>query len=167
MSYSLPLYVALFLALWSAFIGGVFSSFSEFVMRGLLRTSSGGGMESMQHINRVVVPTPFVFGILAMAPLSMGFAYFAFQSTTGLAQALLIGASAAYMPSVFFMTLFGNVPMNRRLDRMSATSREGLAYWREYGSSWTRLNHIRTLGCLATAALYLAASVALIQSGQV
>ena len=41
MTYEWTLYFCLFLALWSAVIGGVFSAFSEFVMSGLLRNHAG------------------------------------------------------------------------------------------------------------------------------
>ncbi|MEL6956662.1 MAG: hypothetical protein AAFO88_08470, partial [Pseudomonadota bacterium] len=71
MTYDWTLYLSLFLALWSAIVGGVFSAFSEFIMRGLLRAEPAGGIEAMQHINRTVLRTPFVAGILAIAPLSI------------------------------------------------------------------------------------------------
>ena len=51
MTYEWPLYFCLFLALWSAVVGGVFSAFSEFIMSGLLRADPAGGMDAMQQIN--------------------------------------------------------------------------------------------------------------------
>ena len=62
MTHDWTLYLSLFLAIWSAVIGGVFSAFSEFIMRGLLRGEPAGGIEAMQHINRTVLRSQFVAG---------------------------------------------------------------------------------------------------------
>lgn len=167
MAYEWTLYLCLFLALWSAVIGGVFSAFSEFIMSGLLRTAPAGGIESMQHINRTVIKTQFVAGILAIAPLSVLFAVYSLWAFEGAARVTLILAPIVYLPSVFLMTMFGNVPMNKKLERLDHTSPEAEAYWSEYGRVWTRLNHVRSLGSILTAGLYLIAALMLIVSGQV
>jgi uncharacterized membrane protein len=167
MTYDWLLLACLFLALWSAVIGGVFSAFSEFVMSGLLRAAPASGIEAMQHINRTVLRTQFVVGIIAIAPLSLVLAVHASMTVEGTARTLLVLASALYVPSVFLMTVFGNVPMNNRLDRLDHRSAEAHAYWAVYGRHWTRLNHVRTIGSVLTAALYLAAGTVLVASGQV
>lgn len=167
MTYDWILYAALFLALWSAVIGGVFSAFSEFIMKALMRAAPAGGIEAMQQINRTVIATQFVAGILLIAPLSVVFAIYALRTFEGLALVPIVLAPAVYLPSVFLMTLFGNVPMNRRLDRLDPHSPEAADYWRHYGRDWTLLNHFRAIGSVATSLLYLLASLALIASGQV
>jgi uncharacterized membrane protein len=167
MTYEWTLYFCLFLALWSAVIGGVFSAFSEFVMSGLLRTAPAGGIEAMQHINRTVIKTQFVAGILFIAPLSVFFAVYSATAFEGFALVSILLAPIVYLPTVFFMTIFGNVPMNNRLERLDHTTGEAKAYWVKYGRDWTRLNHIRTLGSVGTAGLYIIAAVALITTGQV
>ena len=167
MAYEWTLYFCLFLALWSAVIGGVFSAFSEFIMSGLLRTAPASGIESMQHINRTVIKTQFVAGILTIAPLSVLFAVYSLWAFEGTARVMLILAPIVYLPSVFLMTIFGNVPMNKKLERLSHTSPGAKAYWSDYGRVWTRLNHVRSLGSILTAGLYLIASVMLIANGQV
>lgn len=166
MSFEWILYLCLFLALWSAVIGGVFSAFSEFVMSGLLRAEPAGGIEAMQQINRTVITTQFVAGIILIAPLSIGFAIYAWLHLDGGAQIAVIAAPVIYLPSVFLMTMLGNVPMNNKLDGMDYKAPASEAYWRRYGRVWTRLNHFRTIGSVVTAGLYLAAAVALISSGQ-
>jgi uncharacterized membrane protein len=167
MTYEWSLYFCLFLALWSAVIGGVFSAFSEFVMSGLLRTAPAGGIAAMQHINRTVIKTQFVAGILSIAPLSVLFATYSWTNFDGAALVVLILAPVVYLPTVFFMTIFGNVPMNNKLARLEHTSVEAEAYWKEYGRNWTRLNHVRTIGSVLTAGLYIIAAISLITSGQV
>jgi uncharacterized membrane protein len=167
MTYELTLYFCLFLALWSAVIGGVFSAFSEFVMSGLLRAAPAGGIEAMQHINRTVLKTQFVAGIFLIAVFSVGFAVFAVSNFTGYARVNLILAPLIYLPTVFLMTIFGNVPMNNKLARLDHNSSEAKAYWIEYGRVWTRLNHFRSAGCVVTAVFYTIAAIQLIMSGQV
>ena len=64
------------------------------------------------------------------------------------------------------MTVIGNVPMNNKLERLDHASGEANAYWLVYGRVWTRLNHVRTLGSVATSVIYLVAAVQLITNGQ-
>ena len=90
MTYEWTLYFCLFLALWSAVIGGVFSAFSEFVMSGLLRTAPAGGIEAMQNINRTVIKTQFVAGILSIALFSVLFALYSTTIFKGAALVTLI-----------------------------------------------------------------------------
>lgn len=162
MTHDWILYFCLFLALWSAVIGGVFSAFSEFIMRGLLRTEPAGGIEAMQHINRTVLRTQFVAGILVIAPASIALAAYAMYAIDGAAKMAVIAAPVVYIPSVFLMTMFGNVPMNNRLERLDYRSMEAATYWRTYGRDWTRLNHVRAVGSVLTAGLYLAAAISLV-----
>lgn len=166
MTHEWLLYACFFLALWSAVTGGVFSAFSEFIMAGLLRAEPKAGIQAMQQINKTVIRTQFVAGILLIPVLSILFAVYAFSAIEGPALAALILAPAVFVPSVFLMTLFGNVPMNNRLDSLDPASPEAAAYWQVYGRNWTRLNHYRAIGSVLTAMVYMAASVLLITSGQ-
>ena len=161
------LYFSLFLALWSAVIGGVFSAFSEFIMSALLRAEPAGGIEAMQQINRTVIKTQFVAGILLIPVLSIPLAIYSSGNVEGAARTALILAPIVYVPSVFLMTIFGNVPMNNKLERLDPAASGAEAYWLYYGRVWTRLNHVRSIGSIATAVIYVVAGVQLIISGQV
>jgi uncharacterized membrane protein len=167
MTYEWPLYFCLFLAIWSAVIGGVFSAFSEFVMSALLKTESAGAIEAMQHINRDVIKTQFVAGIISIAIFSLLFTLYGIFVFEGAALGALILAAAIYLPSVFLMTMLGNVPMNNRLESLNHKSEEAHAYWREYGEKWTRFNHLRSVGSVLTAGLYVVTAITMITSGQV
>lgn len=167
MTYDWPLYFCLFLALWSAVVGGVFSAFSEFIMSALRKAKPSSGIEAMQHINRDVIRTQFVAGIVMIALFSVLFAAYGLAVFAGAALAAIILAPLVYLPSVLAMTVFGNVPMNNRLDALDHTSAGARAYWAEYGRRWTRLNHFRAIGSVLTAGLYSIAAVTLITSGQV
>ncbi len=167
MTYEWPLFFCLFLALWSAIVAGNFSAFSEFIMSALKKTEPAGGIEAMQHINREVIKTQFVAGILSITVFSVLFALYSLAVFEGAALITLTLASLVYVPSVFLMTMLGNVPMNNRLDSVDHTSVEAQNYWMEYGAKWTRLNHCRSLGSTLTSGLYIIAAITLITSGQV
>lgn len=167
MTYEWPLYACFFLALWSAVIGGVFSAFSEFTMSGLLRAKSSAGIEAMQEINKTVIRTQFVAGIMIIPVLSVALAIHGTNALEGPASIALILAPIIYIPSVFLMTIFGNVPMNNRLDTFDPMSDEAAEYWAFYGRRWTWLNHFRVIGSVLTAIVYGVAALALSASGQV
>lgn len=167
MTYDWPLYFCLFLALWSAVIGGVFSAFSEFIMSALTQTNPMGAIEAMQHINVTVIKTQFVAGILSIALFSVLFAAYSLMVFEGAALVTILLATLVYLPSVFFMTMLGNVPMNKKLEQLDHTTAEAETYWPVYTRTWTRLNHVRSIGSILTAGLYIIAAITLITSGQV
>ncbi len=154
------LYLCLSLGFVSALVAGVFQSFSDFVMAGLARAKPAGGIESMQHINRTVFRSAFLISFLSLVPLTIGFALYAAVQTRGAGRAFVIAAAVTYVLAVFAVTIAGNVPMNKRLDRLDHASSEAASYWRTYCQAWTRWNHVRTMGSAATAASYLLAAAA-------
>ena len=167
MTYEWPLYFCLFLALWSAIVAGNFSAFSEFIMSALKKTQPAGGIEAMQHINRDVIRTQFVAGILSIAVFSALFAVYSLFVFEGAALVTIILASSVYLVSVFLVTMLGNVPMNNALARLDHESLDARLYWENYTRSWTLLNHARSFGSVSTSGLYIIAAITLITSGQV
>ena len=159
MTHEILIYICLFLGLSSALVGGVFQSFSDFVMAGLIRSAPRSGIESMQGLNRTVFRSIFIATFLALVPISLGFAIYAWMVLGGMPQRLIILAAILYLPLVFLVTAFGNVPMNEKLDKMDPTSAAAADYWLTYGRVWTRWNTIRTVGSIAAAGCYLLASV--------
>lgn len=154
-------YACLAAGLASALVAGVFLTFSDFVMKALVTAEPAGGIESMQRLNRTVFRSVFLALFVALAPVSIGLAIYAIAALAGPAVAWIIAAAVIYVPGVFFVTAFGNVPMNQRLDGMDHRSAEAADYWRTYGRVWTRWNHVRTIGSAATAVCFLLAAVAL------
>ena len=152
-------YVCLAFGLSAALVAGVFQSFSDFIMKALVATKPAGGAEAMQHINQTVFRSVFLVMMLGLAPLTMGLAAYAYYHLDGARQAWIIAGAIVYATSVFGVTMLGNVPMNNRLAKLDAALEETTPYWRTYGVQWTRWNHVRTLGSLATAACFLLASV--------
>lgn len=57
----------------SLLVAGVFQSFSDFVMRGLIFAEPVGGAQSMQMINRTVMRSVFIILLLGLAPVMLIF----------------------------------------------------------------------------------------------
>ena len=151
-------YACLTVGLASALVAGVFQSFSDFVMRGLVTARASAGIEAMQRINVTVYRSAFLVMFIALAPITLVFAVYALFSLSGATRILLLIGSAAYLAFVFLVTVLGNVPMNQKLADMDATLSETAEYWRAYGRVWTRWNHLRTAGSALTAACYILAA---------
>ena len=150
------------LALISALVGGVFQSFSDFVMRGLGRAEGDAGMLAMQQINVTVMRSLFLTSFFLLVPGLAAAAWAASAQSSAIFHWVL-GAGIVYIIGVVLVTILGNVPMNNRLDQLiSEGEREEAAkYWQIYLVRWTWWNHIRTAGCAGTAGLLLVAAVSL------
>lgn len=152
----------MFLALWVALVGGVFKAFSEFIMTALDRAAPECGIEAMQQVNRAVLRTEFVAAIIALSVVTPLFAAYCLYSVAGPAGTLTAVAAGIYWPSVFLVTVFGNVRMNKQLDVLLPGGAEAHDYWEIYLRRWTRLNHLRTAGCIAASIAYAFAAMALV-----
>lgn len=153
-------YACLAVGIMSGLVAGVFQSFSDFVMRSLVAVHPAGGIASMQMINKKVFRSWFLVMMLGIAPVSLAFAGYAYFNLSTQVSRPIIAGAAIYVIFVFLVTMFANVPMNNRLDRLDPTAKESANYWRTYGVLWTRWNHVRTLGSLASALCFLLASIA-------
>lgn len=135
-------------------LAGVFLTFSDFIMRSLTSARPEAGAEAMQEINRKVYRSVFLALFFAMAGSSVLLIGGAF-STPAPASPWLIAGEGLYLIGVFGITVFGNVPMNNRLDVLPVG--EAASYWRTFAPRWTQLNHIRTVSStLATIAFLIA-----------
>lgn len=113
-----------------AVVGGVFLTFSDFVMRSLDTANTASGIEVMQVINREVFKYVFMALLLGMSALSLlmiGYAYFYIN---GPASTLIMAGGAIYLAGVFAVTVVFNVPMNNHLDAMDHSVAEAASYWK-------------------------------------
>ncbi len=154
-------YACLLIGLNAALVGGVFQSFSDFVMRGLIQGSAVSGVESMQGINRTVFRSVFLTTFFLLAPITLAMTYVALTQLDGAAQRFIIFGAITYITLVFVVTIVGNAPMNERLAKLSADSAEAVQYWETYGQNWVRWNHVRTIGSIVTSGSYLFAMLLL------
>lgn len=139
-----------------ALVGGVFLAFSDFIMRSLSLTSSTGGVEAMQVINREVFRWVFMSLFLGMAVGSLGIAVYGGFYIGGGPGTLMMIAGLVYVVGCFGVTVFFNVPMNEALADMDLSAEATREYWTgTYLPRWTFWNTIRTLACGLSAALLL------------
>lgn len=135
--------------LGSALVSGIFFAFSTFVMKALARVPSTEGIRAMQSIN-VVVINPVVMGVfIGTAILSVAIAIISLGGWSGsLSHWFFVGA-LHYVIGTFFVTAFGNVPLNNQLESISPDKGEQI--WGQYLSKWTFLNHVRTTAAMLAA----------------
>ncbi len=145
----------------SALVAGVFLTFSDFVMRSLALADPLAGAQSMQMINREVFRSLFMVLLLGLVPFSVGLAGYAVALLSGPAVIWMVAAAVVYVAGVFAVTMFGNVPMNNRLDGLSLQDEATTAYWARYARDWTRWNHLRTAASAVTSLFYLMAVIRL------
>lgn len=164
MSISFLSYTLIGFGLATAFVGGVFLSYSDFIMRSLAVASPTSGSEAMQMINREVFRSVFMVLFMGLVPASLaltGYAHFTLDGTT---RNIINFASVIYIFGVFLVTGLGNVPMNNKLDAMTVGGAEALSYWPRYIERWTSLNSIRTAASLVAAAAFMSAALHLAAS---
>ena len=141
-----------------AVVGGVFLTFSDFVMRSLDRADTAAGIEVMQVINREVFKLVFMVLLLGMSALSPIMTGYAYAYLSGPAAALIMIAGAVYLIGVFGVTVVFNVPMNNHLDGLEFSASEAATYWKTvYFPDWAFWTWIRAIASMASAACYLAA----------
>jgi len=134
----------------SALAGGVFFTFSTFVMRALATMPPAQGILGMQRINVTVINPWFLGVFLGTVPLLGITAFLARHEAHSLAW--LLAAFVIYLIGSVGVTVAFNVPRNDRLAALGATSDEAIAYWPVYVREWLWWNHIRCVACLLAAA---------------
>lgn len=151
-------WVLLMAGLLMALMAGVFLSFSDFVMRGLVQAPAGAGAAGMIGLNRTVYKSVFMALLMGFVPASTALAVLAVTHMEGIAMGFTLVGTSVYLIGVLAVTGLGNVPMNQRLDGLSQRNAELTDYWVEYARRWTRLNHIRTAASALTALSWLIAA---------
>ena len=152
---ALILFIAGFLM---ALIAGVFLSFSDFIMRGLIQARDTAGPAAMVGINRAVYRSIFMVLFVGLLAVSAALALFAFWHVDGVALFLILAGSLSYGLGVFAVTGLANVQMNNRLDALSGSMEQTAAYWSDYARRWTRLNNIRSAASAFAAIAWLIAA---------
>lgn len=132
-----------FTVLAYAIIGGVFLTFSDFIMRSL--ASSPQGEVTMQVINREVFRWVFMTLFLGLVPISIAIALYGLIAIEGLPGYLMATAGLIYFIGCFGVTACFNVPMNNALGELGAGSSALKTYWQStYLPRWTFWNTVRT-----------------------
>lgn len=129
-----------------ALIAGLFYAWSVSITQGLLRVSDSEYVAVMQATNRAI-QNPIFFTVFFGAQILLPVCLFLFYGN-GARFWLLVGAFVLYTAGVMGVTIFGNVPLNNRLDRFemkAATAQEISAARTNYETVWNNLNTVRTV----------------------
>ena len=141
--------------LGSALIGGIFVTFSSFVMKALERMPPAEGIGAMQSINVVVLNFSFLGVFIGTTVVSLGAGGLALVAWDRPFAPLFLGGALCYVVGTFLVTGLGNVPLNNELAAVSATDTGAIDVWERFLSRWTAWNHVRTGAAMAAALLYL------------
>lgn len=147
--------------LGSALIAGVFFAFSSFVMRALARLPSPEGIAAMQSINVVVLNRSFLGTFIGTALISVLIAVLSVVTWGTPAAAWNLGGALLYFFGTFLVTAWGNVPLNERLEAVSAPEPAATGVWEYYLDRWTMFNTIRTIAAIAAVLMF---TIGLMQS---
>jgi uncharacterized membrane protein len=129
-------------------MAGLFYSYSCSVTIGLGKLPDEQYIVAMQSINRSIQnPVFFIsfFGALILPPLTT---YLNYPYVSSKCFWLLLSATVLYLGGSFFVTVFGNIPLNNTLDsfNLSGASKEAISLARlNFEPKWNALNIIRTI----------------------
>jgi uncharacterized membrane protein len=150
--------------LTTALIAGLFYAYSVSVNPGLNRLSDSAYLQSMQHINRVILNPLFMasfMGALIMLPICT---FIVFRHD-GISPSFwfILAATLLYVIGTFGVTIAGNVPLNVMLDQFNiegAGAQELRAFRAQFEMPWNNLHRVRTIAnvlsliCAIVAALW-------------
>ena len=153
-----------FTILTTLIVTGLLFTFAILVMPGLGRLEDRGFLRGFQEIDGIIQRSHPIFVVVwlgsilgLLATTVMGFA-----QLDGLAQGLLITATALYLLGVQLPTFRGNVPLNNQLQTLDVKtmSEPDLAETRQsFEPAWNRLNLFRTGICLCVATLLIVVAI--------
>lgn len=145
--------ITLLAALGSGLIAGVFFIFSVAIMRALERVP--GGMAAMQSINVVILNPMFLGVFMGTALLCLVLAILSVVRWNDSVSVWLLAGTLLYLVGSIGVTMIFNVPLNNAL--MTATPENADVVWKNYLSTWTMWNHVRTVASLAASASFILA----------
>jgi uncharacterized membrane protein len=151
------LVLTLITALGCGLVAGFFFAFSTCVMKALARLPAAQGVAAMQSIN-VVVINPLVMAALFGTAIACVVLVVASVIEWGEPYSvyLLLGG-LLYLVGPILTTIAYHVPRNDALATVDPDGPDAERHWRQYAKTWTAANHVRTLGALAAAALFIVA----------
>jgi len=146
--------------IFCALVGGVFLTFSDFIMRSLDKADPASGIEVMQIINREVFRYVFIPSFFVLAGFSLFAIPYAAITLSGTTALLVIIAGVIYLAGVFLVTIVFNVPMNNKLATLEHSSPQAEVYWQTtYLPDWTFWNTMRAISCLLAAICFMVATI--------
>lgn len=133
--------------LLTGLLAGVFFTWTNAITPGIGRLNDLSYLQAFQHMNRTILNPLFYIVIISPLFLSPLSAYL-YKSSNRFMIRLLIAASVIYFLGVFVVTMYGNIPLNIKLDnlQLSTISSENAKIFRDnYEVKWNNLHLIRTI----------------------
>jgi uncharacterized membrane protein len=152
--------LTLLAALGSGIVGGVFFTFSGFVMKALARLRPPQGIAAMQSINVVAVTPPLMTALFGTALACVAIAGDALLRWREPAAMLRLVGSGVYLVGAVLVTMVYNVPRNNALAAVDPDSDDGARQWARYVPGWTFWNSVRAVAAIVAAAAFTLALVA-------
>jgi uncharacterized membrane protein len=149
-----------FAAIGCSLLGGLFFTFSAFVMRALGSLAPAAGIAAMNAINRDILRSLFMPLFWGTTLAALALAILALWHWEKAGAPAMFAAGMVYVLGMFMVTVAIEVPQNNRLQAVDANDAAALPVWQRYLSKWTAWNHVRTVACLLAGVLCVAALLA-------
>lgn len=150
--------------LLTGLMAGIFFTWSNAVKPGIGKLSDIEYLRSLQSMNRVILNKAFL-GIFMGAVVAVVLVpIFHFKLHQSNIFWLLIFSFATYWVGVFGVTIFGNIPLNKTLDKtnLETTTPDGLKALRIIiEDKWNKFNLIRSYSSVITFTLLIISSIIL------
>lgn len=140
-------------ALGCGLVSGILFTFSTFVMPALDDLAPEAAIRAMQSINRAAITPLFMLALLGTALVCLVLIVWAIRSWHQPGARLVLAGAALYLAGVIAVTFAGNVPLNDALDTVRPEAADAAREWADFLSSWSALNHARTVAGIAAAGL--------------
>lgn len=146
-----------FSALGCGLLAGLYFTFSAFVMTALGRIEQERGISAMNAINATILRSLFMPMFMGTTLASFALAILAIVRWGQPESVPMFAGGLLYVTGMFVVTMVFNVPLNNALAAVDPAGTEAASVWRRYLKDWTLWNHVRTVSCIGTTALFIAA----------
>ena len=145
-------------AVGAGLIGGVFFTFSGFVLAALKRLPAAQGISAMQSINKTAVTPPLMLALFGTAVLSVVVGIWAIRSWAEPSAQWALAGALAYLAAVV-ITAVANVPLNNSLAGLNPHAAGAPAQWASFLTHWTVWNNLRGAAAVAAGLAFVIALI--------
>ncbi|TPK77482.1 DUF1772 domain-containing protein [Mesorhizobium sp. B2-4-15] len=142
-------------AIGAGVVGGVFFSFSNFVMPALARLPAADGIAAMNSINITVITPTFMTALFGTGLVCL---VLIAGATVGWSQPgsfWLVAGALIYLVGNPIVTMVFNVPLNDALAAVDPASSNGAAVWTGYLRDWVMWNHVRAITAIVALGCFI------------
>ena len=145
-------------AVGGGLIGGVFFTFSGFVLAALKRLPAAQGISAMQSINKTAVTPPLMLALFGTAVLSVVVGIWAIRSWAEPSAKWALAGALAYLAAVV-ITAAANVPLNNSLAELNPHAAGAPVQWARFLAHWTVWNNLRGAAAVAAGLAFVIALI--------